>query len=58
MPKLIRRAGPLGLALSAYDLWKKLPEAERRKVLEQVRTKGPKVAATAVRLARGLRAKP
>ena len=54
MPKLPRRAGPLGLAQSAYDVWKKLPPERRDKIVAQVRKHGPKVvkeAATAARAA-------
>ena len=54
MPKLPRRAGPLGLALSAYDVWKRLPPERRKKIVAQVRKHGPKVvkeAATAARAA-------
>ena len=52
MPGLTRRAGPIGLALTAYDLWKKLPKEQQRQVLAKVRKNGPKVASTAVRIAR------
>ncbi len=52
MPGLTRRAGPIGLALTAYDLWRKLPKERQRQVLQQVKKNGPKVASTAVRIAR------
>jgi hypothetical protein len=41
---LPRRLGALGLALSAYDLWKKLPPQQRRQLVEQMRRHGPGVA--------------
>ena len=44
VPFLARRMGPLGLALSAYDLWRRLPPAQRRKLLEQGRKHGPRIA--------------
>jgi hypothetical protein len=44
-----RRAGPLGLALAAYDLWNRLPEAHRRRLLEQTRKHGPRIAVAAVK---------
>jgi hypothetical protein len=31
------RIGPLGLALTAYDVWKRLPPRHRRLVLQQAR---------------------
>jgi hypothetical protein len=55
MPKLPRRAGPLGLALTAYDVWKKLPPKQRRAIVEQVRRNGPKLVKQAARVARARR---
>jgi hypothetical protein len=52
VPRLPRRAGALGLALSAYDLWKKLPPKQRRAFLEQMRKHGPTVAKQAALTAR------
>jgi len=40
-----RRAGPLGLALTAWDLWRRLPPKQRKQVLDLARKHGPKVAA-------------
>ena len=42
---LTRRAGPLGLALTAWDLWRRLPPKQRKQVLALARKHGPKVAA-------------
>jgi hypothetical protein len=44
-----RRAGPIGIALTAYDLWKRLPEKQRRQLLEQGRKHGTKIATTAAK---------
>lgn len=52
MPKLPFRAGPVGLVLSAYDVWKKLPKDRRRAIVEQVRKNGPQVAKSAAAVAR------
>ena len=52
MPKLPRKAGPMGLALTAYDVWKKLPKERRQQLLEQVRKQGPRAAKTAATVAR------
>ena len=49
---LTRRAGALGLALSAYDVWRRIPPKQRRKLLEATRTHGPRVAAAAVQRGR------
>jgi hypothetical protein len=42
---LTRRAGPLGLALTAWDLWRRLPPRQRKQVIALARKHGPKVAA-------------
>lgn len=44
-----RRAGPVGIALTAYDLWKRLPEQQRRQLLEQGKKHGSRIAVTAAR---------
>lgn len=50
-----RRAGPIGVALTAYDLWRRLPEQHRRRILEQGRKHGPRIAAEAVKRGAQLR---
>jgi hypothetical protein len=42
---LTRRAGPLGLALTAWDLWRRLPPKQRKQLMNLARKHGPKVAA-------------
>jgi hypothetical protein len=42
---LSRRAGPIGLALTAYDIWRRLPKKQRRQILDATRKHGPRVAA-------------
>ena len=44
-----RRAGPVGLALTAYDLWKRLPEKQRRQLLDQSRKHGVRIATKAAK---------
>jgi hypothetical protein len=44
LTKLGRRAGPLGLALTAWDLWKRLPPKQRKQLLEAARKHGPTIA--------------
>ncbi len=44
MPRL-RPTSPIGLAFTAYQLWRRLPPAQRKRVLQTARTHGPKVAA-------------
>lgn len=42
---LSRRFGPLGVALTAWDLWRRLPPRQRKQILNVARKHGPKVAA-------------
>ena len=46
VPRLFpfRRVGPFGLALTAYDLWRRLPPKQRKQVLDAARKHGPRVA--------------
>jgi hypothetical protein len=41
----IRPTSPVGLAFGAFQLWRRLPPAQRRMVLNTARIHGPKVAA-------------
>jgi hypothetical protein len=49
---LTRRAGPVGIALTAYDIWRRLPKKQRKQILALARKHGPKVAAKAAKRAR------
>jgi hypothetical protein len=42
---LSRRVGPLGLALTAWDIWRRLPPRQRKQLVNIARKHGPKVAA-------------
>ena len=53
MPRLGPRLGPLGLALTLYDVWRRLPPRQQKMVLELARKHGPKVAARALQMRRG-----
>ena len=44
VPRL-RPTSPLGLAFGAFQLWRRLPPAQRKRVVHAARTHGPKVAA-------------
>jgi hypothetical protein len=51
MPRPVRSLGPLGIAVSAWKLWRRLPPKQRKRVMKQVRRHGPKLAAKAVKYA-------
>ena len=42
---LTRRAGPIGIALTAWDIWRRLPPRQRKQLMNIARKHGPKVAA-------------
>ena len=52
MPRLRRvlRREPLAIALTAYDVWRRLPPRQRRMVLKLARKHGPTIAAKAIKL--------
>jgi hypothetical protein len=41
----LRRTSPIGIAITAFELWRRLPPSQRRRVLAAARTHGPKAAA-------------
>jgi hypothetical protein len=41
----MRPTSPIGLALTAYQIWRRLPLSQRRRVLDLTRRHGPRVAA-------------
>jgi hypothetical protein len=55
-PRLTGRAGPIGLALTAYELWRRLPPKQRKQVLKALRTHGPKAASKLIERGRAARA--
>ena len=54
--RLTPKVGPLGLALTAWDIWRRLPPRQRKQVLNIARKHGPRVAARVMRAAANARA--
>jgi hypothetical protein len=54
--RAFRRAGPVGLALTAWDIWRRIPKRHRREIVRQARRHGPKVAAKLMEQGRRRRA--
>jgi hypothetical protein len=52
MPRVPRGAGPIGLAFSAYDVWRRLSPRQKQLVLMQAKRYGPLIAGQALRSAR------
>ena len=58
MPRFAtRRLGPVGLALAAYDVWRRIPKQYRRRIISEVARQGPRLAKEASRYYRNRRPK-
>ena len=55
---LARRAGPIGVALTVYDIWRRIPPAQRRRLVEQTRKHGPRLASSLAERRRARRDRP
>ena len=56
-----RRMGPVGIALTAWEIWRRIPKQQRRRITREARKHAPTVAravARQVRQARALKNKP
>ena len=48
-----RRAGPVGMALTVWDLWRRIPPRHRRRIMHHARKHGPTVARQVMKYRRG-----
>jgi hypothetical protein len=55
MARLRPRIGPLGVALTLWDVYRRLPPQQRKMVLDLARKHGPKVASRMLELRRNTR---
>lgn len=55
---LTRRAGPVGILLTAYDIWRRLPPSQRQRIVAATREHGPRLARAAAERRRARRPKP
>jgi hypothetical protein len=56
---ITRRLGPIGVVLTAWDIWRRIPKRHRRRITREARRHAPTVAravARQVRVAREYRA--
>jgi hypothetical protein len=56
-PRLSRRLGPVGIALTAWDIWRRLPPRQRKQILNVARKHGPKVASRVLQASARARAR-
>jgi hypothetical protein len=47
--RLKPKVAPLGLALTAWDIWRRLPPRQRKQLIGIARKHGPRMAARALR---------
>jgi hypothetical protein len=50
-----RRMGPVGLALTAFDVWRRIPPQHRRRIVAEGRKQLPKLARAAAQRRRNRR---
>jgi hypothetical protein len=46
--KFGKRIGPVGMALTAWDIWRRIPPQHRKLIIKQARTHGPRIAARVI----------
>ena len=49
------RPAPVAIAITLYDVWRRLPPRQRKQVLKLARKHGPKAAAKLIEVRRTLR---
>jgi hypothetical protein len=54
----LRPTNPVGIALTAYELWRRLPPRQRKRLLEATRIHGPRLAAALMARRRAGRSRP
>lgn len=55
---LPKRAGSVGLVLTAYDIWRRLPPEQRRMIVNATRQHGPRLVRAAADARKARRVKP
>lgn len=50
-----RRLGPIGVVLTAWDIWRRIPKQHRRRITREARKHAPTVARTVARQVRQAR---
>jgi hypothetical protein len=53
----LRPTSPLGVALTAYELWRRLPPSQRKRVIQATRVHGPRLAAALLAKRRAARSR-
>ena len=56
--RAFRRAGPIGVALTAWDIWRRIPPRHRKLIVKQARKHGPRIAARMIQAQQQRRRRP
>jgi hypothetical protein len=56
--RAFRRAGPVGLVLTAWDVWRRIPPRHRKLIVKQARKHGPRIAARVIKAQQQRRRRP
>jgi hypothetical protein len=56
--RTFRRTGTVGLALTAWDIWRRIPKKQRRAIVRQARIYAPLVASKVIQQRRRHRRAP
>ena len=54
---LTRRMGPIGIALTAFDIWRRIPPKQRKRLMKATRKHGPRLASEMARRRRERKAR-
>ena len=44
-----RKMGPIGVVLTAIDIWRRIPPKQRRRIVSEARKHGPRLAKAAAK---------
>lgn len=53
MPRFRRPTSPIGIALTLFELYRRLPPKQRKRLVAATRKHGPRLAAAALKRRRG-----
>jgi hypothetical protein len=52
------RVGPIGVALTAWDIWRRIPPRHRKLIVKEARKHGPRIAARVMKAQQQRRRRP
>ena len=55
---LTKKAGVVGLAMTAWDIWRRIPPRHRKTIVKHARKHGPRIAARVIQAQQQRRRRP